>query len=153
MIRPSARVTRPSAPTTWLMSCNTVLYHDRGGLRHGRPRSYDTARQRSRARGDKTGRCLRYGRRGCNTACPCVQHSAQKAPYDTAPMRHDTAGARLRHCHDTAGEGATIRPNARHDTALCSWPVRSLGQGWVHCALDSVLTQCTILSHCLGHCS
>ena len=45
---------------------------------------------------------------------------------------------------------AATRPGQACDTAQCA---RKLGQGWVHCALDSVLTQCTVLSHCLGHCS
>ena len=47
------------------------------------------------------------------------------------------------------GAPATL-PSQASDTAQC---VHRLGQGWVHCAFDSVLTQCTILSHCLDHCS
>ena len=85
----------------------------------------------------KAGSFLRYDRRGCDTARPCARHRELQVPcdtapmhhdkapmhhdtapmrhdtapmcYDTAPMRHDTADASLRHVHDTAGEGATIR--------------------------------------------
>ena len=42
----------------------------------------------------------------------------------TASARCDTAGARLRHGHDTAREGATTPPSARHDSALCAGPRR-----------------------------
>ena len=56
---------------------------------------------------------------------------------------------------------ATIRPSASHDTTLCARPGRiaraactQLGfHGCVHCALDPVLTECIVLSHCLDHCS
>ena len=43
---------------------------------------------------------------------------------------------------DTAGHRATTRP--RH-----GWP----GPGCAPGAPNPVLTQCTVLSHCLGHCS
>ena len=47
------------------------------------------------------------------------------------------------------GAPATL-PGQANDTAQC---VHRLGQGWVHYAFDSVLTQCTVLSHYLDHCS
>ena len=84
-------------------------------------------------------------------------------------------------CHDTVRDTATIRRPAPCDMAqescntldnargrglgletifVCrsahaGWAqcMRSLGHGCVHCALNPVLTQCTLLSHCLDHCS
>ena len=110
-------VTRPRygpVRTTWLLSQDKVLYCVRGGLRHGKPRRYNTAPQRTHVHCDTTGRCLRYGQRG----------------YDTTPMRHDTATTRPMHACDTttiqSRRGATIWPNARHDTTLCARPRRCL---------------------------
>ena len=79
-----------------------------------------------------------------DTTQPCARHNAQQAPCDTAPMRHDTAGARLRHSHDTVEEGPTIRPSACHDTARATTQRCAHGLGaacvqpgpWV-CALCS----------------
>ena len=45
------------------------------------------------------------------------------------------------------------RRSARGQGAVQARPVRSLGHGCVHCSLDPVLTQCTVLSHCLDNCS
>ena len=83
--------------------------------------------QRTHARGDTTGQ-----------AC------------DTASQACDT----VRLDHDTTGEGATTRPSERHDTAscargLCSQP----GLGCAPGAPNPFLTQCTVFSHCLNHCS
>ena len=65
----------------------------------------------------------------------------------TRPSVHnDMAGPGLLH-------GASARHNmTRHDRprAQCG---RNLGHGCVHCALDLVLTQDIVLSHCLDHCS
>ena len=73
---------------------------------------------------------------------------------------HDTASNPATQPHNTAhqsergrsvSQGApATRSGQAYYTAQC---VHRLGQGWVHCALDSVLTQCIVLSHCLGHCS
>ena len=76
------------------------------------------------------------------------------APCNTAQERCNTHGRRttqprsLR--YGARRHRATIRPSQACDTAQCA---RRLGQGGVHCALSSILTQCTVLSHCLGHCS
>ena len=104
--------TARNARATWLMSRDTVLYRDRGGLQHGRPRHCDTAPQRARECGDTIGRCLRYGRRGYDTGRPCARRREQQVPYDTAPMLHDTAPMR----HDTAPMRHDTAP-MRHDTA------------------------------------
>ena len=78
-----------------------------------------------------------------------------KEAYDTtreaqcvirSGVRCDTAEHALRHGRAKPATWCLVR----HDTAGLT---RSLSQGWVHCALDSVLTQDTVLSHCLGHCS
>ena len=69
------------------------------------------------------GRALRHGR-----ACAATWSG----------VRFDMVGRALRH--------GQVRPVTR-----CR--VRRLDQGWVRCALDSVLIQCTAFSHCLGHCS
>ena len=80
-------------------------------------------------------------------ACDTVegtQHGAQCAQgkgqaYDTADhrLRHDP-----RHGRDTAVLGIV--------RAACAG---SLGLGCAPGAPNPVLTQCTVLSHCLGHCS
>ena len=59
---------------------------------------------------------------------------------------------------DTAGAGPAIRHLARHDTAQCASSLGALyaqpgSVGCAPCALDPVLTQCTVFSHCLRHCS
>ena len=48
----------------------------------------------------------------------------------------------------------------RNACAECARPGRSVcaectqaGSECANCTLDSILTQCTVLSHCLGHCS
>ena len=82
-----------------------------------------------------------------------ILYRDREGAYDTHSLRarhgHDTTGVRLRHDHDTAGHrrdtaerGAMTRRPAR--------AVRSLSSG---CAPNLVLTQCTVLSHCLGYCS
>ena len=110
----------------------SALRHGIGALRHGIGALRHDARQ-------ELG--LRYNF--------CIVTEGRDTARQRAFVRSDTVG----HRGDTAGEGATIRPNARHDTTLCARPVPSLGQGWVHYALDLVFSQNTILSHCLGHCS
>ena len=72
--------------------------------------------------------------------------------FCVATRRRDTepnaryGAQRAIQCCDTA-------PSERHsasDTALCA---RSLDLGCAHYAPDLVLTQCTVLSHYLDHCS
>ena len=72
-----------------------------------------------------------------------------------------------RRCPATRRPGSLIRLSTRHDTtpcaprrgavhmvwAQCSRSVRATRvHGCVHCALDLVLTQCTVLSHYLDQC-
>ena len=73
--------------------------------------------------------------------------------YHDRGARHSVAT--LRACTRVR---ATTRPSARHDTAPNARPGRSahsvgaqLGSGCAPCAPNPVLTQCTVLSHCLGH--
>ena len=80
-----------------------------------------------------------------------LRHCA-RARSDTAGHGHDTAG----HRRYTAGEGATIRPSPRHDTASCKrlrYGARIVGAQlgpWV-CIL---CTQPSFDSgHCLNYCS
>ena len=47
----------------------------------------------------------------------CIVTEGRDTAYHTASARCDTTGARLRHGHDMAREGATIRPRGGHDTA------------------------------------
>ena len=54
--------------------------------------------------------------------------------------------------------GAMIRPSVHPTTRRCERGLGAVcaaqaGSGCAHCTPDSVLSQCTILSHCLGHCS
>ena len=74
--------------------------------------------------------------------------------------RHPCATTRSVHACDMAtirlGRGPRYG-STRATTQRCAhaWVQRahSLGHGCVHYALDPVLTQCTVLSHCLDHCS
>ena len=68
----------------------------------------------------------------------------------------------LRHCgprycatagHDTAPLRATIRRSARCLGVVRVASAHRLGSGCAPGAPNPVLTQCTVLSHCLGHCS
>ena len=94
---------------------------------------------------------VRHDRRH-DSVCSAIRrwvHARQGPGFDMADQACYIAGQAC----DTAEEGATTRPSARHDTALCARPVRA---GWVrcvHCTPNLVLTQCTVFSHCLGHCS
>ena len=73
----------------------------------------------------------------------------QEATYYTAPKRHDTALYAPRHgasaCHNTA---LCTQPR-RSARAACTRPMRSLGSRCAPCALNLVLTQDIVLSHCL----
>ena len=101
---------------------------------------------------------------------PCVAIQGSQG-YDTATVRHDTtlgAAIRATHCSgvraaqlmrahgdttegacDTAGAGPRYDATANHDTVQCA----RLGLGCALGATNPVLTQCTVLSHYLGHCS
>ena len=111
----------------------------------------------TRPRGLKT----RPGRR-CDTARLCAGDNVRDS--EQHGLRHGRCALR----HDQ-GE-ATIRPGARpqhgrgpghytagpgHDTARHGRPstqrARSLGHGCAYCALDPVLTENTVLSHCLDY--
>ena len=105
--------------------------------------TYDTA-EGARCRSWVAIQFLYHGRRGARDTAACSRDTA----CDTTNARCDTPTTRL--------VRPTTWPSARCDMALCARPrrsVRSLGHGCVHCAVDLVLTQCTVLSHCLKHCS
>ena len=86
---------------------------------------------------------------------------------DTAVYARNTA-CNTASAHATRPVRATTRPSTattrrsvRHNTALCTWSGHNariactqLGiLGCAPCALDQVLTHCTVLSHCLKYCS
>ena len=89
---------------------------------------------------------LRYARQ-CDDKALVAQRVTRRAWHST---RHGRACAR----HDQARSTTRRQCAPRHGTTrsaqreVCAQP-----GPWVceHCALDSVLTQCTVLSHCLGH--
>ena len=112
----------------------------------------------SRDKCDTAGGSATIPHRGRATRRPTrrygARHDAQHTAWDKARQhargRSDTVGGTC----DTTKPGLrhgrarpATRPGQAYDTAQCA---RRLGQGWVHCALDSVLTQCTVLSHYLG---
>ena len=110
-----------------------AIQHARAAIRRKRPTTRlkglrHGAQQRTQARGDT------------------VHSTARDKDCDTTGARCDTVGCALRHGQDTAS-GAPLygRPSAQ-------W-ARSLGSGCAPCAPNPVLTQCTVLSYCFGHCS
>ena len=65
--------------------------------------------------------------------------------------RSDTAGHSQAHArHGQEGGHDTAQSSPRHGAQQRA---SSQGHGGVHCALDPILTQCTVLSHYLDHCS
>ena len=85
----------------------------------------------------------RHGQGGCDTARPGARrHNAWHNTRHDREEGHDTARGRpaTRRCAHGLG---TVRMQHAHN----------LGLGCAHCALDPVLTQCTVFSHCLDHCS
>ena len=84
---------------------------------------------------------LRHG-----AALPATQRSSVRVRAATWPGTGTTRPGGGGGGHDKTQHAP------RHDV-VCVRPVRSLGHGWVHCTLDLVLTQDTVLSHCLDHCS
>ena len=148
MTRPAARrgvqKSGRARPGWWGESRYNRLYRDRrkawplgvsrSMLRHGR--ACATIRPGG----------ARHCRGGCDTTRSSTRHSARHGRCALRQDReegHYTAEVGLRHgtwC-------ATTWPTQR---ATCAQP-----GPWVcaHCALDLVLTQCTVLSHYLGHCS
>ena len=107
----------------------------------------------------------------CDMAGPMMRYG--RGAYDTTQGRGDTARAeqrtiRLGVCCNTAGACATTRP--RYDRGKATIrpgggrdkepgaprhgrPSAQPESGCAPGAPNSVLTQCTVLSHCLGHCS
>ena len=104
---------------------------------------------------------------GLDTAHPRLQYSAQRPATRLRSTATSTAGARngLGACDTTRSDIGprygwaipttwlvracyTTRPSLRHG-AMCT----QAGPGYASGALDSVLTQCTVLSLCLRHCS
>ena len=105
---------------------------------------------------DKNGRivtgglpgCWVYRETGCDTVCskaaiqPSIRHDTAQEARDVArraTTRSGPARDTTRQCArvriDTAGDGATIRPSARHDKTLCAWPgcnMRNLDSLGVH---------------------
>ena len=107
-----------------------------------RPAPCDTTQERCFTHGSALCMGLSVTIQFCITTGGAIR---QEATCDTAPKLHNKA------LYEPRNDAS-----ARHDTAqhtACVQPVRSLGHGCVHCALDPVLTQCTVLSHCLDHCS
>ena len=106
---------------------------------------------------------LRYGTSNLRNGAGGYDTARSNASCYTAPdtvhgKAGDTAGARC----DTAGGGprygrlcaATLLGQARATTLFITRAVcAQAGPGCAPGAPDSVLTQCTILSHCSGHCS
>ena len=109
----------------------------------------------------------------CDTACETVGHACDTArsacggswvtihflyhdrrgARDTTMCACDTATTRRQCAPRHSPVRAATRRCARDLGVVRAQPVRSLGHVCVHCALDPVLTQCTVLSHCLDHCS
>ena len=81
----------------------------------------------------------------------CVAALRQCAPERSCVHRHGRAwpATRLLVLHDTA-QRAPRHGAVRAALALCAC---SLGSGCAPGAPNPVLTQCTVLSHCWGHCS
>ena len=85
---------------------------------------------------------------------------AHDTACDTASARCDTLATRLglatirrRYAPRHGSVRAVTRRYASGLGAVRARPGRNLGHGCAHCALDPVLTQCTVLSYCLDHCS
>ena len=110
-------------------------------------------RAAARATRGATGACVAiqslYRDRGAYDMEACARDTA----CDTASAPCDTTCDTDRHDHDTTPVRATTPPNACCDKALCVRLMHSLDHRCVHCALDPVLTQCIVLSHCLDNCS
>ena len=112
---------------------------------------------------DTAGRVRDTARSACGRSWVVIQflYCEQRGARDTAACARDTTSAR---CDTLATRPARPRYDALRATtrrpargvraswAQCSRSVRA-GHVCVHCALDQVLTQCTIQSHCLNHCS
>ena len=77
------------------------------------------------------------------------RHDTALEARDTVPcatiqcviQRTSTRTSALRHRATIRPGQAMTRPGQAYDTAQCA---HRLGQGWLHCALNSVLTQCTV---------
>ena len=151
------------------------LYH---GL--GRPLCLNTGRDIGC---DTTLNALRYGAQRPATRCKGAATRAAGARFAIQFLYRDQKGQRHGSVRVLAyNDTTTTRQGMACDTtlyaprhgdqrALCARPRRSAwaecarpghsacaecpqaGSGCAHCTLDSVLTQCTVLSHCLGHCS
>ena len=125
------------------------VYRDR----RGRP---SVTTQRSRGCDMAQGRCDTHG---------SAPHRARQEPMlrykvcivtggEAVALRHDAHTPRHSRCTPTTWPRygparATTGCCARGRDAVCV----QAGSGCAHCMPDSVLTQCTILSHCLGLCS
>ena len=87
--------------------------------------------------------------------CVAIQAATRSARPTTRPSTsHNTT----RFGHDTAPMSAMTQPRAGHYTVPCARPGRyaralCAQPGFVGCAPNPVLTQCTVPCHCLGHCS
>ena len=93
---------------------------------------------------------LRYGRAGLRHGREALRHGAQQRGRE---RRHDARGTACDKAWSSLRHGNDMVPGAPRYCRPSAQCARSLGQGWVHYALDSILTQCTVLSHCLRHCS
>ena len=78
--------------------------------------------------------------------CVAIQTRTRPARPTTRPARPTTRSATS---HDTTGH----RPTTLSRHGRLGRTARRLGSGCAPGASNLVLTQCTVLSHCLGHCS
>ena len=133
-------------PFSSLGSRYNILYRDRQ-VEQTRSKGHDTASSLYRETGViRPGEGPRYGVGSCDT------RSSARGGVATQRLRHSARHGRA--CADTwPGQAYDTAPGAPPHGQPSKQHAHRLGQGWVHCALDSVLTQCTVLSHCLGHCS
>ena len=98
------------------------------------------------------------GRGGGGAATLQAQKLRHGPPARTCTLRHGWAQPRYSLVLTTTQRcacslGAVSMQCARSLGAVSAQCARSLGHGCVHCVLYPVLTQCTVLSHCLDHCS
>ena len=165
LTRAQGRATAP-ARATWLVGSRdtNIVSWLGGGLvlrhnaRHGaqRPATCSTARTTRRATGTCVAIqfCIVTGGEGREAATRCASGCVR------AVTRQGTLATRLRGRPRHSRGRPTTRRRVCHDTAPSARYARrlgavgaQLGSGCAPCAPNLVLTQDTILSHCLGHCS
>ena len=106
-------VSRDTKTVSWLGTTFGSRYNARHGLRHDSVRVVTWAQ--CVRQGPRRHVAILYRDKGAVTRCCDTARQLALAHSDT-----------VGHRRDTAGEGATIRPSPRHDTALCARPGRSV---------------------------